>query len=286
MPTANRSEYLEIDGLPLATAAWEILNLEVLWQAANPRGDSDVIPYRRGRQPRRGLPDSRRETLQMVIEGTFDSDGNPATPGSERAQLEANINELKTILRARQNTVYGDVSAVLHTPNRNLTGPAQVRTGLQLGQLGPAAVNATFDLELTDGVLYDEDNPIDVTSASVPGGGSDTLNVPNPGTADQFAVIVDLTGTATSVKLTNLTWDPDETTFLEFGGALEDSGVGTTIDTGAFTAVRNSVSVIGLITHSGHETWLPLLAGQTNTIRIEPVGGTATLQIQHTPAYE
>lgn len=286
MATPNRAEYLEVDGLPLATPAWEVTNLEALWQSAGQRGDNDIIPFRRGRRPRRRQTDSLRTTLQMVIEGGVDSDGNPASPGNERDQLQANIDELKTVLRARQTSDTGVIDAILHTPARALYGPAQIPTGLRLSGLGPGAVNGNFDIELTDGVLYDQGNQVDVTEVNVPDAGSADLPVPNPGTADQFHVLVDLTGTATNVTLTNLTWNPDGDQFLTFGGSLEVSGVGTQIDTEHFTAIRNSASVIGLVSHSGHEFWLPLLARVDNTIRIEPIGGTATVRIRHYPAYQ
>jgi hypothetical protein len=283
MATPNRTEYLDIDGLPLATPAWEVTNLFELWGSADQRGDNDIIPFRRGRTPRRHHMDSKRRTLQMVIEGGVDSDGNPAVDA--RQQLEDNISELKLGLRPLQHVEGGVRTATLHTPNRVLVGPSQIRTGLQLGPIGPAAVNATLDVEFTDGVLYDVANEVDVTESNVPGGGSADLAVPNPGDADQFHVRIDLTGTATQVQLTNLTWDPDLNAYLVFGGALEDTGVGTTIDTETFTAVRNGISVIGLVSHSGHEFWLPLVAGTTNTIRIEPTGGTATVRIRHYPAF-
>jgi hypothetical protein len=94
-------------------------------------------------------------------------------------------------------------------------------------------------------------------------------------------MVIELTGTATSVVLTNLTADIDEEVFLEFGG---DITLDVTLDTGAFTAVRDDVNVVGLVAYSGFERWLPLIPGN-NTIRIEPTGGTATARFVHYPFY-
>lgn len=285
MATANRAEYLTIGSVPMQTAAWDLINLWELWNAADIRGSNDQTPYRRGRRGRRHLEDSKRVTLQFAIYGSHDSGGNPATAGTEREQLEANIDELKVALRPRQNASDGAADGSLVTPSKTLTGRIQAKSGLSLGPLGPAGARATADIEILDGVLYDVAGQVDVTETGVAAGGSEDMTVPNPGSADQYAMTIELTGTATSVRLTSLTWDPDGDTWIEFGGALEESAVGTTIDTDTFSAVRNSLSVIGLMTQSGHERWLPLLAGVDNTIRVEPVGGTATVQIVHNPAY-
>jgi phage-related protein len=141
-------------------------------------------------------------------------------------------------------------------------------------------VRAALDLSIPGAVLRDEAATI-ATSPSVAAPATADLVVPNPGTADQYELAITLTGTASTVRLTNLTWDPTAGTYLEFNGTL---GGGVTIDTAAWTATRDGISVIGLVAHAGHERWLPLAPGN-NTIRIAPTGGNVTVSVSHLAAY-
>lgn len=273
----TRAEYVEVAGVPLATPGWEVTDLTGLWDIADPRGDDKAVPYRRGVVPFRRQLGAKRVDLPITV---FADDPEGVLAAS-RAQLWANRNTLiRDVLRPRQvATTTGDITVRYHPPDGSvLSGPAKVVATMNPTPLGPAALRASVGLLLTDGGLRAE-TPVDVTSTEAPAGGSADVVVPNPGTDYQDRAVLTLTGTATTVTLTNLTADPGGDVRLTFGGALTG---GVVVDTGAWTAQRAGTSVIGLVSHSGHERWLPLVPGD-NTIRIEPVGGTATLNVVHNP---
>jgi hypothetical protein len=282
MPTAIRTEYAELDGLPLSTAAWDTLSLAGLYDSAEVRGDNPTVAYKRGALAFRRITGPKAVTLPLVVYGDFDSDGAPhADP---RIGLQDNLDELKqNIAQPRITSLDGTRLLRHHMPDGTVrTTEAQVLGPLGLTELTPTTVNAGLELLLPEGLLRSEIET-DVTSASVPDAGFLDFTVPNPGTSYQDRIVYTLTGgVTTSIKLTNLTADPGGDLFLEFGGDISPGVVITTED---FTAVRSAISVIGLITHSGFETWLPLVPGD-NTIRIEPLGSNGILQVQHFPRYE
>ena len=48
MATPNLTEYLEIDGVPLQTAAWDLEDISGLWDIGEVRGSDALVPYKRG----------------------------------------------------------------------------------------------------------------------------------------------------------------------------------------------------------------------------------------------
>lgn len=283
-PFLTQSEYVEIDGIPLATPAWEVTDLSELWDIANIIGELPTVPYRRGVIPFRRALGGKNVNLPIVVFGSEDLEGNPYD--TAREGLEANRNVLvRDVLRPpRVNTQAGTRTLRYHLPSGEvLAGPCILAGGLRPQPKGPGAFEGAITVILTEGGLRSE-TEVDVTSGSVASGGSSDFAVPNPGLDYQDALLIDLTGTATAVRLTNLTADVDEEVYLEFGGDIS-LGTGVALDTLAFTAVRDAVNVVGLVSYSGFERWLPLVPGGDNTIRIEPTGGTATVQFRHFPFY-
>lgn len=283
MATANLAERLEIDGVPLSTPAWELEDISPLWDVPEYRGTDYAVPFRRGVLAFRRQWGGKRASLPLAVVGAVDSDGNPAAAGQERVQLWANRNELVRDVFAPVLllSTTGDRTVRYYDPAGNTwSGPGKVLGGLRPTPVGPAALRGNLELLLSEGGLR-SDTPVDVTSGAAPGGGSLDFTVPNPDATDlQDALQLHLTGAFTSVKLSNISAAPGGEIFLEFGGGQGVAGVD--IDTGLFTAVRDSVNVLGLITDGGFERWLPLVPGN-NTIRIEPIGGDATVRFQHRP---
>lgn len=281
MATATETEYLEIDGVPMSTAAWHIEDLSPLWDTAETLGDDLVVPYRRGVVPFRRAYGAKRVDLPIIVTGDYDPDGGPAAPG--RAQLWANRNELvRTVLRPlRVGSGDGDRTIRYHAPDGTiLAGPGKIIGGLRPTPVGPLAFRASLSLSLSEGGLRSE-TLSDQTSAGVTDPSTESFVVTNGGDDYQDATLIDITGTATAVTLENLTADPGGSVYLTFGGSL---GAGVTLNTADFTAVRAAVSVVGLVSFSGFERWLPLLPG-SNTIRITPTGGSATVQFRHYPFF-
>lgn len=282
MAQITRTEYVEIDGLPLATPAWEVTDLSPIYDMHDLIGDFPIIPYRRGTLAARPGQGPKRIDLPLVIFGDYDKDG--AAYPDAKIGLRANVDEiLRDVLGPVILTATGERLLRYHHPNGTAirSASALVRGPLRPTPINPTTVAVSLDVLITGGVLRDE-TQIDVTSAVVADGLTDTLDVPNAGTAYQDTLEAILTGTATQVRISNLTADAGGDVWLDFNGSL---GTGVTINTGAWSAVRDSVSVLGLVDHSGFERWLPLVAGVTNTLEIAPTGGTAQLQIRHYPAY-
>lgn len=275
----TQDEYVELGGVPLATPAWEVTDLAPLWDTGEVRGDDRVVPYRRGVLPYRRSWGARIVELPLVIFGDASPEGVAAPPG--RGQLWANRNLLVQAIRPlRIGTPDGTRTLTYHAPDgATYTSPASVIGNLRPQPKGPSAFAATLRLSLTAGVLRST-SLYDASSPSVPGGGTTDFDVDNDGTVDQDAIRYTLIGTATSVVVTNLTADPGGSVFLTFGGALTG---GVELDTDLWTAVRaGTLNVLGLITFGGFERWLPLVPG-TNTLRIQPTGGTCTLRVRHYP---
>ena len=277
----TRAEYVTIDGVPLATPAWEINDLSELWDVADVLGETQPVPYRRGVVPFRRAYGGKSVSFPLTVFGAEDPDGVAYL--NARAGLAANRDLLvRDVLRPLQvESGDGTRTLVYHHPDGSTrSGPVLPAGGLRPTPIGPTAFAATLALVLVEGGLRSTVD-VDETSASVPAATTGTLTVPNPGTDYQDAAVLTLTGTATAVRITNTTADPDGGVWLEFGGALTG---GVTIDTATFSAVRSAISVVGLVTFSGFERWLPLVPGD-NVLEIEPTGGTATLNVTHRPFY-
>ena len=270
----TRTEYLEIDGLALSTPAWEVLDPAAIFDVPDLRFDPQRIPYRRGAlEPGFVTTAPRRVDLPMLIRGDQDPDGVPYL--NPREGVAANRDRLATVLASGLSGVR---TLRFHRDDgRTLSGPVIGIGGMRPQSDGPSVMRASVGLLLIEGGLRNESTVL-VTSAEAPAGGSVDLAVQNPGTMWQDQAVLTLTGTATTVTVTNLTDGPT----LTFGGNLTG---GVVIDTGAWTAVRGgSVDVVGLVTHSGHPRWMPIRVGNT-TLRVAPTGGTATLQVVHYPFY-
>lgn len=280
MPTVTMAEHVEIGGLALATPAWQITDLSGLYASGAVRGDGHVIPFHDGRQSYRTRVDAKSVLLPIQVFGHADPDG--VAYADRRVGLAANLDQLKRVLRPVGQPGAGTRTLRHHLPDGTSIRSAGCQVNeLTLGPAGPYSYTGVLDLTIPGGLLRDE-TVTTVTSASIAAGATGTLNVPNAGTADQYETVITLTGTATVTRIRSTTWDPTGGTWLEFGGT---PNAGVVIDTGLWTAVRGGVSVIGLVSHSGHERWLPLSAGATNVLEILPTGGTATVKVDHYPAY-
>lgn len=281
MATPNLTEYLEFDSVPLSTPAWEITDLSPLWGTPEYRGEDKTVPYRRGVVPFRRSWGGKRVDLPFAVFGDFDPDGIPAP--SARAQLWANRRELiRTVLRPPVvETGDGDRLIRYHAPDSQIySGPGKIIGGLKPTQLGPTGMRGDLSLVLSEGGLRGETES-DETSPSIPDGVPTNFTVSNDGDDFQDALRIDLSGSFTSVTLTNLSADPGGDVYWEFGGT---PGGGVAANTSNYTATRDGVSVIGLVSFGGFERWLPLVPGD-NTIEISPIGGSATVRFRHFPFY-
>jgi hypothetical protein len=267
------TEHATFRGVPLDTPAWSCTDLSVLWSGpADYRGGDITIPFSRGVRAGRRITPERRVLIPLVVYGNADAEGAPYADA--RTGLRANVDALTALMRPGAGTLE------LHLPDGSVRSTTALPVGgLQAAPLGPGAMRVIIDLLIPGGVWFGATDE-SVESEVVAADDTETLSVPHPGTADQDSAIYELSGTATSVVLTNAT-HPDAPT-LTITVDLSDGDV--VIDAGAFSATQGSTNVVGAITATATPTWLPLVPG-TNVLTIEPVGGTCTLTATHTPTY-
>lgn len=277
--SADVTEWLSFDGTPLDTPAWETVDLGVIYGSPQLSGSGQPIAQRVGEHPHARLPGPKRIGLPMRIFGDRDSDGNPWSDPVEG--LRRNTEELHRKLRPRLN-VTGGVATLTHHLSTGATrdGPAQLAAALETGAQDDVALRAVARLWLPDGGLADSV----ATSASATDATS--LVVANPGTADQLDMVVTLSGDATSVTLTNPDWgDATDLTV-----AVDLSAGDVTVDTGEMTATQSGASVIASVSHTTDGAfpmrWLPLIAGQDNTLGISHNGTTLTVTVDHNPRWQ
>lgn len=155
MPTPSQTEYLDIDGIPLAIeGAWEWLDLSPLWQGAEKVGANRRLPRGRVRSyPRYGSETVR--DIEGYIYGFRDVNGVPFS--NARVGLEANISFLQEEIEAQPDPIGdGTRPATLHMPS-GATRTADVHViALRLAAFGPSAARAVWELSIPTGALaYD-----------------------------------------------------------------------------------------------------------------------------------
>jgi hypothetical protein len=125
---------LTIDGVQMNCAAWQVLNLHVLLQPADQRGEDRLIPGSAGVLPLKRRETVTRHGLQMLISGTHDINGS--ANANTVQQLFTNIEYLNNYVVAPTGTGNGTRTAVFSRSGQavNLTEPIHV-TGLELGQV-------------------------------------------------------------------------------------------------------------------------------------------------------
>lgn len=115
MPTLTATEYLKVNGIPLATPAWRVDDLSPLMSENALRGDDRIIPGAAGVRAKR-----RRRTVTVLsfglhVFGLYDQDG--AIQADARQGLINNIAYLKANLGAASAIGNGTVTAEWHQPS-------------------------------------------------------------------------------------------------------------------------------------------------------------------------
>jgi len=152
VPTITRTEYLEVNNVPLATPAWEVLDLSPLWGIGGLRGEDRVIPFADGKSPLRRVRDDWREVVPIVIYGDFDQ--NNVAQSNTRTGLQANIDYLRDNILTPNTTDPGTWTLKLHMPDSTIrTAECFVLPPMQLVPLSPMAVRGVLDILIPAGKL-------------------------------------------------------------------------------------------------------------------------------------
>lgn len=151
MPTPSQTEYLSIDGIPLAVeGAWEWLDLSPLWQMADRRGRDRVIPGGTNVVAYQRRPTVSERAIEGYIYGFKDVNGNAFA--DVRVGLEANVSFLQEEIEENPG---GDGTRVasLHMPSGAVRTADIHVVGLRLGAFGPTAARAVWLLSIPTGAL-------------------------------------------------------------------------------------------------------------------------------------
>lgn len=124
---------LTIGGVAMMCPAWVVLNLHVLQQPADQRGDDRLVPGANGVLALRRRNTVTRHGLQLLVSGTHDRTG--ASVADRLEGLQANLDYLRANVVEPTGTGDGTRSAVLTMPDGTTrTEPVHV-TGIEFGDL-------------------------------------------------------------------------------------------------------------------------------------------------------
>jgi hypothetical protein len=147
-------EYLEIDGVPLATPAWEATGLDDLWASPELRGTDLLVPMGDGVRPQRRRITVTKATIDLAIVGDTQPDGTAHI--SARAGLAANVDALRALCNPSTAAADGTRLAVLHmapgAPQLTRTGRLHVLR-LRIKRSGPNYATGQMELSMPYGAL-------------------------------------------------------------------------------------------------------------------------------------
>lgn len=260
------TEYIEIDGVPIATPAWIATDLSELNDGPQNRGENLIIPRRPGAIFRSKISDAKIANIPVVIFGDKDAEGN--AHADPRKGLIDNINSLKKALTTPNTPNNNARYMVYHRASGDVEAYVQTSPKLDITPIGPTSARAVISIEIPSGTLRATTNTVITQSV-----GTDTTFTVNAGGAGTiFGVTYSIPGAADSVTITNNTT----------GAAISLPAAVTTglvINTVSFTAYDGAANKAGLITTTGTPFWVPLEAG-ANELRIQrPGASTATATI-------
>lgn len=155
MPTViTRTYYLELNGVPLATPAWECPDLSPLLDDPALKGEDSDRPYVSGSVPHLRRPTATIYTLPLNIFGDRDHEGAEHEDVVEG--LVTNRFYLRHNLGLADPDGDGTVTVTLHLGDvLTLTGPGHFLgfKGSRTEGIPPELIRTTFDLSIPDGLL-------------------------------------------------------------------------------------------------------------------------------------
>lgn len=153
MPVVTRDEWLDIDGTPLATPAWEVIagGLLPLLQGPDVRGSDRLLPGVPGVIAYKRRATVTKRVIPLVIFADTDVEGEPYADSMEG--LVANIDYLRANVSDPTGVGDGTRTATLHLKDGSTrSGPVHVEA-LELGGDDDQGVRAVLQLSLPEGAL-------------------------------------------------------------------------------------------------------------------------------------
>lgn len=267
-------ELLSIDGVPLSTPAWDVLDYSDLLNGAPIRGADITVSGKRGNIARRRTLDASEASISLVIYGDRDPEGN--AHADVRSGLLSNIDALKKALRPNATTLNGTRTLSLTIGGETRTADVHTSPDMSISPLGPTAVRAVITLVIPSGVLR---GPSSVANLS----GTGTQTVTIAGTGEIYDAIVTVSGDADSLTIANLSYNSSGGVYLayeyEFNGTLS-------FNADTYLALYGGTPVTGKVVTAGTPVWVPLLPG-ANLLNISAPGlvGSLTTTVTYRPVY-
>ncbi len=152
MPVITETEYVSVNGVPLATPAWIVNDLSPLWEAGSLRGDDRIIPFAPGKKPLRRILDELRVVIPITVFGDFDQDG--VAQSNARIGLQTNVDYLRDNILTPNPSDPGTWPLVLHLPDGTTrSADCFVLPPFQIQPLSPIACTGVLDILIPSGVL-------------------------------------------------------------------------------------------------------------------------------------
>jgi len=275
MPYETTSnELISIDGVPLSTSAWDVLDYADLLNGAPTRGADITVSGRRGNIARRRNIDASEASISLVIYGDKDPEGN--AHADVRSGLLSNIDALKKALRPNATTLDGTRTLSVTIGEETRTAEVHTSPDIAVTALGPTAVRAVITLVIPSGVLRGASE-----EETINGTGTNTLTT--LGTGEIYDAVVVVTGNASSLTIANLSYDAGGGVYLSYPHAFNGT---LTFNAGTYVALLGASVVTGNVVTAGTPIWLPLLPG-ANSLAITAAGltGSLTTTVTYQPVY-
>lgn len=196
MPTVNSTEYISIDGVPLSTPAWTTEDISTLLNGPGVRGSDLLNPARAGQIARRRTLEAREVSIPIVVNGYYDSDGNPhADP---RSGLVANLTELKQVLTPRSTTLAGTRTLIWDNGSDIYrTAEVHVNPAIAVSAIGPHASRIVISLTIPGGALREGAGSTYVFHGIASGDTTETFTLTNYGNGQIEDAVIYFSGRAT-----------------------------------------------------------------------------------------
>lgn len=268
------NELLSIDGVPLSTPAWDVLDYSDLLNGAPTRGADITVSSRRGNIARRRTLDASEASISLVIYGDRDPEGN--AHADVRSGLLSNIDALKKALRPNATTLDGTRTLSLTIGEETRTADVHTSPDIAISALGPTAVRAVITLVIPTGVLRGAS-----TVANLSGTGEKTITL--AGSGEAYDAVVTVSGDADSLTIANLSYDADGGVYLGYAYAFNGT---LSFNAETYVALYEGSPVTGKVVTAGTPVWLPLLPG-ANLLEISAPGlvGSLTTTVTYRPVY-
>lgn len=139
--------YLDIDGVPMSCAAWEVTNLHMLLSGPSTRGSNIIVPGASGVRPKPKRATETSRSLEMYVWGECDPAG--VEYPDPVAGLFANVELLRDLSAPKAEPS----TATLHYPGGSYTAAVQLGSFEVGGNLGPTTLAVTIDMNLLAGAF-------------------------------------------------------------------------------------------------------------------------------------